>query len=75
MLPPAVRIYVARDGVDMRKSFDGLAALTQFALGEDPLTGHLYVFRNRMATLLKILGSSPKRVGLFRPPAAYRWGS
>jgi transposase len=55
MLPPAVRIYVARDGVDLRKSFDGLAALTQFALGEDPLTGHLYVFRNRLATLLKIL--------------------
>jgi transposase len=55
MLPPAVRIYVARDGVDMRKSFDGLAALTQFALGENPLSGHLYVFRNRMATLLKIL--------------------
>ena len=55
MLPPAVRIYVARDGVDMRKSFDGLAALTQFALGEDPLSGHLYVFRNRPATLVKIL--------------------
>ena len=55
MLPPAVRIYIARDGVDMRKSFDGLAALTQFALGEDPLSGHLYVFRNRTATLLKLL--------------------
>jgi len=55
MLPPAVRIYVARDGVDMRKSFDGLAALTQFALGEDPLSGHLFVFRNRMANLMKIL--------------------
>lgn len=55
MLPPAVRIYVARAGVDMRKSFDGLAALTQFALGEDPLSGHLYVFRNRPATLVKIL--------------------
>ena len=55
MLPPAVRIYVARDGVDMRKSFDGLAALTQFALGKDPLSGHLYVFRNRPATLVKIL--------------------
>jgi transposase len=55
MLPPAVRIYVARDAVDMRKSFDGLAALTQFALGEDPLSGHLYVFRNRTATLLKLL--------------------
>jgi hypothetical protein len=36
MRPPAVRIYVARDAVDMRKSFDGLAALTQFALGERP---------------------------------------
>lgn len=55
MLPPSVRIYVARDGVDMRKSFDGLAALTQFALGEDPLSGHLFVFRNRSATLTKIL--------------------
>jgi transposase len=32
-----------------------LAALTQFALGKDPLSGHLFVFRNRAATLTKIL--------------------
>ena len=55
MLPPSVRIHVARDPVDMRKSFDGLAARVQFALAHDPLAGHLFVFRNRAGHLMKIL--------------------
>lgn len=39
--------------VDMRKSFDGLVALVENALGEDPLTGAAYVFVNRRGTILK----------------------
>lgn len=54
-LPPGVRVYVALDPVNMRKSFDGLAAVVQGQLGLDPLSGHLVVFRNRRGHLLKIL--------------------
>jgi transposase len=31
----------------MRRSFDGLAQLVREHLGADPLSGHLFVFRNR----------------------------
>ncbi len=54
-LPPAVRIFLARDPADMRRGFDGLAALTASVLGQDPLSGHLFVFRNRRGDRLKIL--------------------
>jgi transposase len=39
----------------MRKGFDGLAYLVQSVLAEDPLSGHLFVFRNRRGDRLKIL--------------------
>ena len=39
----------------MRRGFDGLAALTTSVLGQDPLSGHLFVFRNRRGDRLKIL--------------------
>jgi transposase len=54
-LPPAVRIFLARDPADMRRGFDGLAALTTSVLGQDPLSGHLFVFRNRRGDRLKVL--------------------
>ena len=54
-LPPAVRIYLASDPADMRRGFDGLAALTTSVLGQDPLSGHLFVFRGRRANLIKVV--------------------
>lgn len=54
-LPPSVTISVCTEPVDMRKQFDGLAAVVGHQLGEDPLSGHLYVFFNRGANRLKIL--------------------
>lgn len=39
----------------MRKSFDGLYALTRRELGQDPLNGRLFVFINRRATQMKVL--------------------
>lgn len=39
----------------MRRGFDGLAAMASSVLGEDPLSGHLFVFRNRRQDRLKIL--------------------
>lgn len=54
-LPPAVRIFVCLDATDMRKGFDGLAAVTRERLAEDPLSGHLFVFFNRRRDRVKIL--------------------
>jgi transposase len=54
-LPVSVRIYVARGAVDMRKTFDGLCALTRDALRLDPFTGHVFVFFNRRRDRIKLL--------------------
>src|SRR3954471_20323711 len=54
-LPPSVRILLAREPADMRKGFDGLAYLVQSVLAENPLSGHLFVFRNRRGDRLKVL--------------------
>jgi transposase len=54
-LPTSVRVYLARGPTDMRKSIDGLAAVTQQVLERDPLSGHLFVFCNRRRDRIKIL--------------------
>ena len=50
-----VQVWVATQPVDMRKGFDGLAEVVRAFLGHDPLSGSLFVFRNRSAQRLKIL--------------------
>ncbi len=50
-----VKVFLAAEPTDMRKSFDTLAALVQEVLGLDPLSGHLFVFRGRRADRVKIL--------------------
>jgi transposase len=50
-----VRVFVHGRPVDMRKSFTGLIALTKRALGQDPLSGDLFVFVNRRGDYLKAL--------------------
>ena len=54
-LPPSTRVYVATAPTDMRRSFDGLMGLVRDFLGGDPLSGHLFVFRNRTGDRLKVL--------------------
>ena len=54
-LPPSVRLFVALDPVDMRKGFDGLAAVAQQQLGIDLLAGHLVLFVNKRGHLMKLL--------------------
>jgi transposase len=51
-LPAGTRIWLATGATDMRKGFDGLAALVQTALHEDPFSGHLFVFRGRGGSLV-----------------------
>jgi transposase len=55
MPPPTVRVFVASMPVDLRRSFDSLAGCTEELLHQDPLSGHLFVFRNRQADRVKIL--------------------
>ena len=50
-----VQVWVATTPVDMRKSFDGLAEVVRSFLGRDPLSGSLFVFRNKGGHLVKIL--------------------
>jgi len=50
-----VRVFVHGRPVDMRKSFTGLIATTKRALGQDPLSGDLFVFVNRRGDYLKAL--------------------
>jgi transposase len=54
-LTPHSRIFVAGEPVDFRRGIDGLAAVCRQRLAQNPLTGAVYVFRNRRATALKVL--------------------
>lgn len=54
-LPPSVRVFLCLLPGDMRWSFDSLARLVESVLAEDPLSGHLFVFRNRRGDRVKIL--------------------
>jgi hypothetical protein len=53
--PPTVRIFVSTQPTDMRRSFDGLAMITRENMGQDPLSGHLFVFFNRRGDRVKIM--------------------
>jgi transposase len=54
-LPSAVRIVLATEPVDMRKSIDGLMALVRSSFGEDVYSGHLFVFVSRRGDRVKLL--------------------
>lgn len=54
-LPPCVRIFLATSPVDMRKAIDGLVALVNDVLSQDPFTGHVFVFRGRRGDRVKVL--------------------
>ena len=54
--PPAgVQIWLAAGATDMRRGFDGLAALVAQKLNQDPFSGALFIFRGRRGHLVKIL--------------------
>jgi len=54
-LPPTVRVFLCLVPADMRRSLDGLAALTREVIREDPLSGHLFV-KEKGTSLVKEKG-------------------
>jgi transposase len=54
-LASTLRIFLAVEPADMRKGFDGLGQLVRDRIDQDPLSGHLFVFRNRRRDRIKIL--------------------
>ena len=54
-IPSTVRVFLATEPQDFRKSIDGLAAVVQSHLQHDALTGDVFVFHNRRRTALKVL--------------------
>lgn len=48
-------MFLATEPTDMRKGFDGLFALVENVIKEEPFSGHLFVFRNHRRDRLKAL--------------------
>lgn len=51
---PSTKVFLATGVTDMRKGFNGLYALVAHVLGENPLSGHVFVFCNGRRDCLKI---------------------
>ena len=54
-IAPQMRILLAVEPVDFRKGIDGLAGVCRKVMASDPFSGHVFVFRNRRRTSIKIL--------------------
>ena len=54
-LPAGTRIWIAAGVTDMRRGFHGLSAQVQTVLEQQPLSGHVFVFRGRRGDLVKLL--------------------
>jgi transposase len=64
-LPTGTRVWVAAGLTDMRKGFDGLAAIAQLTLKQDPHSGHVFVFRGKRGHLIKLLWFSGDGMNLY----------
>ena len=53
--PSAIRIFFCTCPVDMMNGFDGLSAIAREVVDQDPLSGHIFVFRNRRGDRVKVL--------------------
>lgn len=65
LAPIGTQVWLAAGVTDMRKSFDGLAALVQQSLGHSPFGGHVFVFRGRRGDRIKLLWFSGDGLCLF----------
>jgi transposase len=57
--PPAgTRIWIVAGITDMRNGFNGLASKVQMTLKDDPMSGHVFIFRGRNGSQVKLLWST-----------------
>lgn len=54
-LPTGTRIWIVAGVTNMRKGMNGLSALVQTALEQDPFSGQLFIFRGRRGDMVKVL--------------------
>ena len=54
-LPPSTRIFIAREPIDMRRSFDGLSVAVRSMMQQDPMSGYMFIFLNKTRSLVKAL--------------------
>ena len=71
-LPANTRVWIVAGHTDMRKGFDGLAAVAQSALAANPFCGHVFVFRGRRGDILKVLWFDGQGLMLLEPPRVSR---
>ena len=71
-LAAGTRVWLAAGVTDMRKGMDGLAALVQTTLAENPFSGQLFVFRGRRGDLVKLLWFDGDGMCLFAKRAGAR---
>ena len=62
-VPVSTKVWLAVGVTDMRRGFNGLSALAEKVLEQDPYSGHLFVFRGRRGDLIKVIwwGEGPAR--------------
>jgi len=69
-LPAGTKIWLVAGITDMRNGFNGLAAKVQTALKDDPMSGHVFIFRGRSGSQVKLLWSTGDGRGRFAWPSA-----
>lgn len=57
MVSQQLRVFLCTEPADMRKNFNGLSGLVRKSMMLDPLSGHLFIFRNQRGDRLKVLYS------------------
>jgi transposase len=65
IVPTGTRIWLVAGATDMRRGYDGLAALVQTHLSANPFSGELYIFRGRRGDRIKCLWYDGTGVCLF----------
>ncbi len=64
-IPSGARIWLVAGHTDMRKGFDGLAALVQVQLKQSPFSGQVFIFRGRRGDRVKVLWWDGQGLSLF----------
>ncbi len=64
-IPSGARLWLVAGHTDMRKGFDGLAALVQVQLKQNPFSGQVFIFRGRRGDRVKVLWWDGQGLSLF----------